>query len=126
MDRDSPDRLPVQRAEVRAVAGDEGVAAEMDRGGKHRAVLFRHGEAGREVGIPRVRPGDVQRRKLSPQRRDTVRKLRGEAERAGSPLPVIDSLIAATALHHGLTVVTRNTRDLERCSAACFDPWAGR
>jgi len=50
----------------------------------------------------------------------------GEAERAGSPLPVIDSLIAATALHHGLTVVTRNTRGLERCGAACFDPWTGR
>lgn len=53
-------------------------------------------------------------------------RLCGAAERAGAPLPVIDSLIAATALHHGLTVVTRNTRDLERCSAACFDPWAGR
>ena len=53
-------------------------------------------------------------------------RLCGEAERGGSPLPVIDSLIAATALHHGLTVLTRNTRDLERCGAACFDPWTGR
>ena len=53
-------------------------------------------------------------------------RLCGEAERGGSPLPVIDSLIAATALHHGLTVVTRNTRHLKRCNVACFDPWEGR
>jgi toxin FitB len=32
-------------------------------------------------------------------------------EKKGRRLPVLDSLIAATALAHGLTVVTRNTRD---------------
>lgn len=50
-------------------------------------------------------------------------RLSGESERAGSPLPVIDSLIAATALQHGLTVATRNTRDIERCGASCVNPW---
>lgn len=47
----------------------------------------------------------------------------GESERRGVPLPVIDSLIAATSLQHDLTVVTRNTADFERWGARCFNPW---
>ncbi len=47
----------------------------------------------------------------------------GESEKRGRPLPVIDCLIAATALVHGLTVATRNVGDFERCGAACIDPW---
>jgi predicted nucleic acid-binding protein len=49
----------------------------------------------------------------------------GASEAQGRPLPVIDGLIAATGLQHDLTVVTRNTADLERCGARCFNPWAG-
>ena len=47
----------------------------------------------------------------------------GESERRGRPLPVIDSLIAATALVHGFTVVMRYVEDFERCGAPCFNPW---
>ena len=36
-----------------------------------------------------------------------------------------DLLIAATALEHGLTVVTRNTRHLERTGAVLLDPFRG-
>ena len=50
-------------------------------------------------------------------------RLQGEAEQAGEKLPVMDSLIAATAAAHGLVVVTRNVRDLERCQARIFNPW---
>jgi predicted nucleic acid-binding protein len=50
----------------------------------------------------------------------------GASEARGQPLPVIDSLIVATSLQHDLTVVTRNTDDLERCGARCFNPWVGR
>jgi predicted nucleic acid-binding protein len=39
------------------------------------------------------------------------------------PVPAIDGLIAATALAHNLTVVTRNTADLALTGAKCFDPW---
>ena len=49
--------------------------------------------------------------------------LAGASEARGQPLPVIDSLIAATSLHHDFTVVTRHTDDLERCGARCFNPW---
>jgi predicted nucleic acid-binding protein len=35
-----------------------------------------------------------------------------------------DSLIAATALVHGLTVVTRNTNDFQSSGVALINPWA--
>jgi toxin FitB len=38
--------------------------------------------------------------------------------------PAIDALIAATALVHGLAVVTRNVRDFERIGVAVVDPFA--
>jgi predicted nucleic acid-binding protein len=34
-----------------------------------------------------------------------------------------DVFIAATALHHGLTVVTRDTREFERAGAPVLNPW---
>ena len=37
--------------------------------------------------------------------------------------PVIDTLIAATALTHGLTLVTRNTKDLQGIELPLLDPW---
>lgn len=45
------------------------------------------------------------------------------AQAAHQKLPAIDSLIAATALHHGLTVATRNLKDFERMTAAVYSPW---
>jgi predicted nucleic acid-binding protein len=50
-------------------------------------------------------------------------KLQGEAELKGEKLPVMDSLIAATAIAYGLAVVTRNVKDIERCQARVFNPW---
>lgn len=43
----------------------------------------------------------------------------------GRPLPLPDSMIAATALVHGLTVVTRNVRDFERSGVAVLNPFEG-
>ena len=39
------------------------------------------------------------------------------------PLPVIDGLLAATALEHDLTLVTRDTRALAASGARLLDPW---
>ncbi len=47
----------------------------------------------------------------------------GESGKRGTPLPVIDCLIAATALVHGLAVATRNVGDFERCGVTCVNPW---
>jgi predicted nucleic acid-binding protein len=49
--------------------------------------------------------------------------LSGASEVRGVPLPVIAGLIAATSLQHSLVVATRNTGELERCGARCFNPW---
>lgn len=38
-------------------------------------------------------------------------------------MPDMDALVAATALVHGLTLVTRNLRDMERTGAALLNPW---
>jgi len=94
-----------------------------------------------EKGIARL-PASVRRnRLLSWVRRDLVERfggrllpidmrtaarwgsVTGESEKRGRPLPVIDCLIAATALVHGLSVATRNVGDFERCGAACVNPW---
>jgi predicted nucleic acid-binding protein len=37
--------------------------------------------------------------------------------------PVVDTLIAATALVHGLTVVTRNVRDFQTLGIPVINPW---
>lgn len=42
---------------------------------------------------------------------------------ANSPLPVIDGLLAATAMQHNLTLVTRNTKDVSVTGVALFNPW---
>lgn len=39
------------------------------------------------------------------------------------PRPVIDTLLAATAVQHGLTLVTRNTRDVEGLPVKTHNPW---
>lgn len=39
------------------------------------------------------------------------------------PLPVIDGLLAATALEHDLTIVTRNVADFERSGVPVLNPF---
>ena len=43
-----------------------------------------------------------------------------------TPRPVIDALLAATALVYGLTLVTRNHRDVRGTGAKVFDPFHAR
>ncbi|MFE0756405.1 type II toxin-antitoxin system VapC family toxin [Inquilinus sp. NPDC058860] len=49
---------------------------------------------------------------------------RSAALRVPDPRPVRDALIAATALVHSMTVVTRNTVDFTSTGAAILNPWA--
>jgi len=42
---------------------------------------------------------------------------------ARDPLPVIDSLLAATAIEYGLTLVTRNVKDIERTGVCLLNPF---
>lgn len=49
--------------------------------------------------------------------------LQAEAQKTGHVLPVIDSLIAATARFHKLTLATRNIPDFQHCAVMTFNPW---
>jgi predicted nucleic acid-binding protein len=42
---------------------------------------------------------------------------------AREPLAAIDSLLAATAEAHGMTLVTRNLKDIERSGVRCLNPF---
>ncbi len=42
---------------------------------------------------------------------------------SGHPLPIIDSLLAATAMQHNLTFVTRNAKDVAASGVPAFNPW---
>jgi len=42
---------------------------------------------------------------------------------AGRPLPAIDGLLAATALQHDLTLVTRNIKDFSGLQVKLISPW---
>ena len=44
-------------------------------------------------------------------------------QKAGRSLPLMDSLLAATALAHGLTLATRNLADFQAAGVPLLDPW---
>ena len=44
----------------------------------------------------------------------------------GKPVPVIDGLLAATAIHHNLTLVTRDTADVAATGVQTLDPWSDK
>jgi toxin FitB len=50
-------------------------------------------------------------------------ELLASLRRSGHAMPIKDSLIAATALLHGLTMVTRNQTDFEKAGVRITDPF---
>lgn len=59
---------------------------------------------------------------IDPAVADTWGRLQAGADRT---LPAVDSLIAATALHHHLRLVTRNTMDFDVAGLETINPWSG-
>lgn len=51
-------------------------------------------------------------------------RLLADLRTAGQSMPIKDSLIAATALTHELTVATRNVRDFAKAGVKVIDPFA--
>lgn len=49
--------------------------------------------------------------------------LMGRLESRGAPMPAMDSLVAAAALHHHLVLVTRNEVDFLNSGVNLFNPW---
>jgi predicted nucleic acid-binding protein len=50
-------------------------------------------------------------------------ELTARAQKTGVVIPGPDGLLAATALRHGLHVMTRNTRHFEASGALLINPW---
>ena len=51
--------------------------------------------------------------------------IQGKAEKEGKPMSSIDSLLAATAYTHNLTLVTRNVDDFRASNLPIVNPWNG-
>ena len=49
--------------------------------------------------------------------------LAAQARRKGVTLPIVDGLLAATALHHNLTMVSRNVCDFAAAQVPVLNPW---
>jgi toxin FitB len=72
----------------------------------------------------KVRPMFEQR--VLPMTEDSMFKWRllvEEGRKAGHTFSQPDLIIAATGLHHGLTIVSRDTDDFVKARAAVFNPW---
>lgn len=88
-------------------------------------------------GIENLRRRDIpQAHRLEARLAELYAKMSGRilpvssaiAERWGridvpDPFPVVDGLLAATALEHGLVLVTRNVRDMKRSGVPCLNPF---
>jgi toxin FitB len=75
--------------------------------------------------VHKVRPMFEQR--VLPVSEDVMFKWRllvEDGRKAGHTFSQPDLIIAATALQHGLTVVTRDTADYEKARVPLFDPWS--
>ena len=87
------------------------------------------GEAGRRAELGdwlthQVRPMFDQR--VLPISEDVMFKWRllvEDGRKAGHTFSQPDLIIAATALHHGLTIVSRDVGDFEKARAPIFNPW---
>ncbi len=75
--------------------------------------------------VHKVRPMFEQR--ILPVSEDVMFKWRllvEDGRKAGHTFSQPDLIIAATALQHGLTVVTRDTADYEKARVPLFNPWS--
>lgn len=50
-------------------------------------------------------------------------RIEGECQLKGITMSAPDGLIAATAIEHNLTLVTRNLKDFAAINVAVFSPW---
>jgi predicted nucleic acid-binding protein len=130
---------------------DTSVLSELRKGKRAnpRVVAWFEGVADKEVFISVLVLGELRQGVERVRRRDPAAAARlerwldalatGYADRAlpvddriadlwgrlsvPDPLPAVDGLLAATALVHNLTLVTRNVRDVEATGAEVFNPF---
>jgi predicted nucleic acid-binding protein len=88
----------------------------LDDGKKRRALLRWLGGKIKSLFAGRILPVDIAVMERWAQ-------LQAASGKTGGRLPVMDSLIAATALTHNLTLATRNIADFKAAHVALLDPW---
>lgn len=122
----------------RPIQGERKVLDWLDAVGSHDLYLSAITDYELEVGVlakERRHPGGARRHRgwLSGVRQEFGRRtlpVTPEIARICARInvpdrrPLADSLIAATALHHGFTVVTRDVRDFDVPGLAVIDPSA--
>lgn len=85
--------------------------------GKKRNALLRWIETGLKADFAsRILPVDI-------AVMERWAELQIATQKAGRRLPLMDSLLAATALAHGLTLATRNLADFQAAGVPLLDPW---
>jgi len=52
-------------------------------------------------------------------------EITARSEKKGKSIPAVDGLIAATAIRHGLHLMTRNVSDFEPTGVMLINPWGG-
>lgn len=126
-------------SEIRKRSPDRGVAAWWGRVSAHELFLsaLTVGELQRGIELLRQRGDHAQADRLHDWLADIVRRFAdrvlpvtaavanawGRQDRT-QPIPVIDGLIAATAIVNGLTVVTRNSRDVALAGVRVINPFS--
>ena len=119
----TPDARVVEwlRAHERELAVNPIILGELEYGilllpaGRRRARL----EQWFAAGVQRLRVLDFDAATASEWAR-----LLARLKKKGHAMPIKDSLIAATALAHGLAVATRNTNDFRNAGVAVENPFA--
>ncbi len=78
-----------------------------------------------EAWLHRIMVVDFQDRILAVDRPvwSTWGRISGEGLRRGRPVPALDALLAATAIEHRLTLVTRDVRPLHGTGVRLYSPW---
>lgn len=89
--------------------------AKLGEGNRKRALEAWLGQL-REEFSARIHPIDEQTAEI-------WGRVSGESARKGHTVPVIDGLIAASAIRWGLTVVTRNTHHFTLAGVRVLNPW---
>ena len=121
--RPAPDAKVVEwlRRNERYIAVDPIILGEVRFG----ILLLPRGK--KRTRLERWFDGGVQRLHCLPWEAETGLRwaeLLARLRTAGRAMPIKDSLIAATALVHGLTVVTRNRADFKNAGVRIIDPFA--
>ena len=119
----APDSKVIEwlRRNEREIAVDPIILGELRFG----ILLLRKGK--KRDGLERWFDAGVQHLHCLPWEAETGLKwaqLLANLRAAGRAMPIKDSLIAATALVHNLTVVTRNRTDFEKTGVRIIDPFA--